>query len=484
MRFSSAAVRATNSAMHERPGCVSRASVVALAAVLVGACNHANPGPTNLDGGGAMDASGADASTIADGSRRADVGSVSDSAIANDDAPTRNDAGPTGAGACDAPLPNLAGQLLVDGLSEPIFMTHPPDSDDLYIVQRRGQIRIFRDGALLPTDFLDISSTTGGYSATGGDERGLMSLAFHPNYAENGRFFVAFTPTTSSPRENVVAQGQRSASNADVADGRPETILSLTGDFANNHNGGMIAFGPDGYLYIATGDGGGGGDPNNWSQDRSSLFGKLLRIDVDSSSPYGIPRSNPFIGMPPIRDEIWAYGLRNPWRFSFDRETGDLWIGDVGQDAIEEIDFQPADSEGGENYGWDAFEGTRIRRGSGVSPLLPTGATHTEPIFEYSRDDFIPNAGVSVTGGYVYRGSAIPELVGAYVFADLQGDGPTAAFRLCDGVVESLRGFTALNALGRGIYSFAEGNDGELYIVYGGTPGRNDGRIYRIVAAP
>src|SRR5690606_7833833 len=209
-------------------------------------------------------------------------------------------------------------------------------------------------------------------------------------YASNGRFFVVFAPTDGRS-VNVVAEGSRSDGDPDRAEPALTTVIELTNDTRPNHNGGTIAFGPDGLLYVGTGDGGGSGDPDDNAQDLGSLYGKLLRLDVDGEAPYESPSDNPFVDVAGAKHEIWAYGLRNPFRFSFDRETGDLWIGDVGQGLWEEIDFQPASSAGGENYGWNAFEGTHAYAGGGP---LRAGATHVPPITEYSHDE-----GRSVGGG-------------------------------------------------------------------------------------
>ncbi|MCX7808881.1 MAG: PQQ-dependent sugar dehydrogenase, partial [Deltaproteobacteria bacterium] len=236
----------------------------------------------------------------------------------------------------------------------PVFLTHAPGRRDLFVVDANGLIWIVRSGSVLPEPFLDIQSRIGG-PLLGGDERGLLGLAFHPQFQENGRFFVAFTPRGGP---NIVAEGRRSVSNPDRAEPELTEILSIP-DFASNHNGGMIAFGPDGFLYIGTGDGGGAGDPRRTAQDPMSLLGKILRIDVDGSSdgrPYRIPPSNPFASRSDVLPEIWAFGLRNPWRFSFDRNTGAIYIGDVGQNAWEEIDYEPP-LTGGRNYGWSAYEG-------------------------------------------------------------------------------------------------------------------------------
>src|SRR5690349_11300457 len=245
------------------------------------------------------------------------------------------------------PVPVL--QPFVTGLINPVSITHAGDNR-LFITEQAGRIMIYDGTRLLPEPFLDIRNLV-----SSGNERGLLSLAFHPRYAQNGFFYVNYTNVSGN---TVVAR--YSVSPADPNRANPSSavlILGVNQPFAN-HNGGQMQFGPDGYLYIGLGDGGGGGDPGNRAQNLNDLLGKILRIDVDSGSPYAIPASNPFVGSTNVRGEIWSYGLRNPWRFSFDRETGDLWIADVGQGTWEEIDFQPATSIGGENYGWRRMEGS------------------------------------------------------------------------------------------------------------------------------
>jgi glucose/arabinose dehydrogenase len=309
--------------------------------------------------------------------------------------------------------PEIALETLLTGLAQPTSITHAGDPR-LFLTLQRGQIVVVEGGRLLSTAFLDVDSLT---SCCG--ERGLLGLAFHPRYAENGFFFVDYTDTAG---DTVIARYRVSGSNPNAADpGSGVTLLTIDQPFAN-HNGGQLAFGPDGYLYIGMGDGGSANDPMCNGQSDDALLGKILRIDVDANadaSPfYGIPPGNPFAAPGGARDEIWAKGLRNPWRFSFDRETGDLYIGDVGQGAREEIDFQPAGSHGGENYGWKVMEGT-LCGGGGTSGCPPGTATCnapglTRPVIEY------PHSGgdCSVTGGYVYRGRSFPQLVGTYLYGD------------------------------------------------------------------
>lgn len=296
-------------------------------------------------------------------------------------------------------------QTYLSGFSSPVDITNAGDgSNRLFVVERGGQIKIIKNNAVLPTPFLDIS----GFITSGG-EQGLLGMAFHPNYVSNGFFFVNYTDTNGDTR--IVRFGTNS-SNPDLADpSNREIILTVAQPFFN-HNAGDLAFGPDGYLYIPLGDGGSGGDPGNRSQNTMEMLGKMLRIDVDGALPYTVPASNPFVGNTAVLDEIWAIGLRNPWRISFDRSTGDLWIGDVGQSAWEEISFQPASSTGGENYGWRCYEGNQIYNNTGCGPM----SSYTFPVFDVGRSN--ATGAKSITGGFVYRGTQYPNLVGKYIFCD------------------------------------------------------------------
>jgi glucose/arabinose dehydrogenase len=309
-------------------------------------------------------------------------------------------------------------EFVTGGLTRPVTIRHAGDgSGRLFIVEQAGRIRIYdtNAGTLLPTPFLDIVALVD----DSGNEQGLLGLDFHPNFETNGYFYVNYTrdPPTGLDR-TVIARYEVSA-NPDVAEPASAfTLLEIAQDFSN-HNGGDIHFGPDGYLYIGMGDGGSGNDPNNRAQNLGQLLGKMLRIDVDGSAPaepndlcgliknYGIPADNPFQGGSGDCDEIWAFGVRNPWRWSFDRITDDLVIGDVGQNAIEEVDFQKAASSGGENYGWSCMEGNNA---TSNPACLPGGLV--APIFTYTH-----SFGCSITGGYVYRGP-ISALDGSYVVAD------------------------------------------------------------------
>jgi glucose/arabinose dehydrogenase len=354
-------------------------------------------------------------------------------------------------------------QLIADGLTQPVFITNAGDgSGRLFIIEKAGRILILKNGSLLSASFLDIRSIAN----STGSEQGLLALAFHPSYHTNGQFYTAYTDQNGSL---VLSRFTRSSVDPDLADPNSRTtLLTISHPTFQNHNGGTLAFGPDGYLYWSTGDGGGAGDPSNNAQKLNSLLGKILRLDVDSSSPYSIPASNPFFNNPDpsIRKEIWAYGLRNPWRFSFDRQTGDLYIGDVGQQAREEIDFEPSNDTGGRNYGWRVMEGSLCYQpDSGCDRC-----GKVLPIAEYDH-----SIGCSVTGGYVYRGSHYPQLQGYYFFGDF-----------CTGVLFSLRntppaGWTVVQVADTPYYisSFGEDENGELYLAdYVG------GSIYQIQYIP
>ncbi len=294
--------------------------------------------------------------------------------------------------------------LIADGFTQPLYVTGAGDgSGRLFVVEQPGTIWIVRNGQRLEKPFLDIVDQVGSQS----NEQGLLSIAFSPDYARDGQFFINYTDREGN---TVVARYQVTddPDQADVNSAR--TILTIEQPAAN-HNGGLLKFGPDGYLYIGTGDGGRGGDPWDNAQNRNVLLGKLLRIDVMNvagNQPYAIPADNPFIGEPDMRPEIWAWGLRNPWRFAFDRETDDLYIADVGQNRYEEVHFQPGDSAGGENYGWNIMEGATCYN---ASECDQTGLE--QPIIVYSHA-----LGCSITGGYVYRGHQFPQLDGIYFYGD------------------------------------------------------------------
>jgi glucose/arabinose dehydrogenase len=354
--------------------------------------------------------------------------------------------------------PAIELELFLDGLSNPVYLTHAGDgSDRLFVVEQPGTIRVYEQGALKAQPFLDIRDRV-----RFGGERGLLSVAFHPQYAENGRFFVNYT---RQPDGATVIAEYRVSDNPNTAERGSERVMLVIEQPFPNHNGGQLQFGPDGTLYIGMGDGGAAGDPLGHGQNLSTLLGALLRIDVDGREPYTLPTDNPFVGQAGARGEIWAYGLRNPWRFSFDRCTGRLFLADVGQDRWEEVDL----IEKGGNYGWNVMEGVHCFR--------PPIGCRTEglelPIAEYDH-----SLGCSITGGYVYRGTHILGLIGRYVFGDF-----------CSGRIWALRPLapdawradewrmdelldTPLN-----ISSFGEDEAGELYVL------DLNGAIYRFKTA-
>jgi len=352
-------------------------------------------------------------------------------------------------------------------LQLPVYATAPPGDPRLFIIEQRGVIRILINGQVKPTPFLDIDSLVVDPSQF--DERGLLGLAFHPDFPESAFIFVDYV---SNANKTVIARYPVSATNPDSVDARKARVILTIDQPYTNHKGGTLLFGPDRDLYIGMGDGGAGGDPENRAQDPSMLLGKMLRIDPIGGNPYRIPPDNPFLFDPAYRPELWAIGLRNPYRWSFDRQTGDLWIADVGQTAWEEIDFQPA-GVGGQNYGWRRLEGLACYDPStGCDP-----DTFDLPIHVYGHDGFT----CAITGGCVYRGSAMPAEQGAYFFADY-----------CSGQVWSLR-YDGVNATvtertaelgagaGNGKAPVAIGQDayGELYIVDRGVG--TDGEVWAIL---
>jgi len=354
--------------------------------------------------------------------------------------------------------PPLATQRVVGGLDQPVDLQAPPgDHARLFVVEQPGRIRIVRNGAVAAT-FLDIVGRVGS-----GGERGLLGLAFHPRYAENGRFFVNYTDRAGDTHVSEFRAQPPVSDSADPASERP--LLFVAQPFPN-HNGGGLAFGNDGKLYIALGDGGSGGDPLGNGQDLGTPLGKILRVDVDAGAPFAVPADNPFVSTPGAFPAVWAYGLRNPWRISFDRASGDLMIGDVGQGAFEEVDVGLASRHGGENYGWNVMEGNHCFD----PPAGCSSAGLTLPVVEYSHGD-----GCSITGGYVYRGCRMPGYQGTYFY----GDYCTAlvrSFRFQNGAAADQRDWTS--ALSRGvdaISSFGVDADGEIYIL------DHTGEIYRIV---
>jgi len=362
---------------------------------------------------------------------------------------------------------------VVSGLSQPVAVVDAGDgSGRLFIIEQGGRIRVYETGSgtLKATPFLDISSRVDSER----NEQGLLGLAFHPDYAGNGYFYVNYTRDNSPAKDHtVIARFSVSAGNADIADDTSESKLMEIEQDAHNHNGGDLHFGQDGYLYIAMGDGGGSDDQYGHAQDTSSLKGKILRIDVDSEpgvqdvlcgqiQNYGIPADNPFVTKNGC-DEVWSYGLRNPWRFSFDRDTGDMLIGDVGQRLWEEINHEPANTPG-INYGWSCREGAHNFSGGNACV-----SAHIEPILEYSHS----SGGCSVTGGYVYRGT-VKAFQGYYFYGDYCSDQVWLAKNAGDDWLASE--WTGAAGILASISSFGEDQNGELYIA-----DRNAGKVYRIL---
>jgi glucose/arabinose dehydrogenase len=364
---------------------------------------------------------------------------------------------------------SLATELVAEGFTMPVHLATPPhDVNRLFVVEQAGAIKIIKSGRTLPRPFLDIRDRV-----RSGGERGLLSIAFHPDYASNRRFFVYYTEATG---DLVIAEFASSATDPDAADhGSERRLLVIPHRKYGNHNGGQLVFGPDRYLYIGTGDGGSGGDPDNNAQTKRSLLGKLLRIDVDrqeGGKPYGIPSSNPFINDRNAAPEVWAYGLRNPWRFSFDRATGDLYIADVGQNAWEEVNVQPASSPGGKNYGWRYMEGAHCYDPPEGCPTRGL----TLPVFEYPQTP----GGSSLTGGFVYRGCRMPDLNGSYFFSDYV-KGFSGSFVLANGRATKIRDITHELTPPqphqiKHLSSYGEDAQGELYLVE-----HMQGAIFRLI---
>ncbi len=347
-------------------------------------------------------------------------------------------------------------QSFATGFTGAVGIEHAGD-ERLFVVQQgspsvASRIRIVNpDGTIKPTDFLTLTGAT----VAAGGERGLLGLAFHPNYAQNGYFYINYT--RASDGATVIARYSVS-SDPDVADASSGTVLMVISQPYSNHNGGSLRFGPDGYLYIGMGDGGSGNDPQNLAQNINSNLGKMLRIDVNSGSPYGIPADNPYVGVAG-NDEIWAVGLRNPWKWSFDRETGDLWIADVGQNQIEEINKVTGNGGPGVNYGWRCYEGNNS---TGLGACTVPGP-YTFPVAFYTH-----SLGCSITGGYVYRGSTYPNFVGKYFFTDYCTD-------IIGMVDQSFNVTYSANMPGNNFFvSFGEDVNGELYVSSGSV-------IYRVI---
>ena len=341
-----------------------------------------------------------------------------------------------------AAAPVIALQPFVSGLTSPVDLQPSRDGTGrLFVVEQGGIIRVIKAGKLLATPFLNLTNIV-----HSGGEEGLLGLAFHPAYKTNGRFFVNYTRVVSGQHQTIIAEYHVSSTNKDVADPTGAILLKVNQPF-DNHKGGQLVFGPDGYLYIGLGDGGDQGDPLKNGQKLSTLLGKMLRIDVDSGAPYKIPPTNPFIGRTGVKPEIWAYGFRNPWRFSFDLQSKKLYIGDVGQDAYEEIDIGTI----GGNFGWNVMEGAHC---------YPIGSTCNQsgkilPIAEVPH----PEA-EAIIGGFVYRSTVIPGLSGYYVFGDFI-TGTIWGLKQVSGTWQR----TTLLSTGRGISAFGRDASGTLYVI-------------------
>ena len=383
------------------------------------------------------------------------------------------------------PFALLAGQvklssvLVADGFKKPLFITsYPSDANLLYVVEQAGLIMIIQNGEKLIRPFLDLKKQVVNPNRPG-DERGLLGFAFHPNHEKNGKFYINYINN-----DGFTVVSEFNVKNKKRADHSSERILFDLKQPYSNHNGGHMAFGPDGFLYISIGDGGKAGDPNNAGQDLNTLFGKIIRIDVNQT-PYGIPKSNPYYGHEDKRGEIWAWGLRNVWRFSFDRENGDIFYGDVGQNKWEEINYESANSPGGVNYGWRIMEAKHC-----FNPKEDCNENGlTQPILEYPNDanymrtltgmDQPEVDGCSVTGGYVYRGKQIKGLEGFYLFGDYCS-GNIWSFKEENGKAIEFKNRTEEINLANGEYtnyisSFGEDSDGELYII------DYNGSVYKLI---
>jgi glucose/arabinose dehydrogenase len=340
------------------------------------------------------------------------------------------------------------------GLSSPLYLTAPAGDGRLFVVEQEGRIRIIKNGVPLRQPFLDITARV-----SSGGERGLLSIAFHPRYATNGYVYASYTDLAGDTR---IERYSVTLTNPDVADPASALlVLAVTQPYAN-HNGGLVLFGPDGMFYVGLGDGGNAGDPQNNGQSSATLLGKLLRLDVDAATPYAIPAGNPFIGRTGARGEIWALGLRNPWRFAFDRVTGLLYVADVGQHRWEEIHVVAANRPG-VNYGWRILEGNECY----AATTCDTQGLE-RPVVEYSHDE-----GCSITGGSTYRGSRIPGIVGHYFYSDYCG-GFLRSFRYENGQAVDRRTWN-VGALGS-VLSFGEDATGEMYVLSA------NGRVYRLEA--
>ncbi|MDP6878674.1 MAG: PQQ-dependent sugar dehydrogenase [Candidatus Marinimicrobia bacterium] len=376
---------------------------------------------------------------------------------------------------------SLSSELVSDGFKKPVFViSYPTDASILYVVEQAGKIIVLDSGQKKSKPFFNINKRVVNPFRPG-DERGLLGFAFHPDYENNKKFYINYIDNDGHTIvSEFIAQSKYKA------DHNSERVLLKLEQPYGNHNGGHIEFGKDGYLYIAIGDGGAAGDPLDSGQDLTSLFGKVIRIDINGS-PYSIPKSNPFYGIKNAREEIWAWGLRNVWRFSFDKKTGDIYYGDVGQNKWEEVNFEPASSSGGNNYGWRHMEASycfepkeNCKRDGMVLPIIeyPNDAYH--PAFALGRKNQLDVEGCSVTGGYVYRGKKLKGFEGVYFFGDYCS-GNIWSFKVKDGKAAEFKNRTDEINIADGeftnyISSFGQDADGEIYIV------DYNGAVYKIIA--
>lgn len=424
--------------------------LVSLAIMLLAACQteSSEPPPTAASTTAAAQPTATTAPTLASTAETP----AESTAVPTAAAPTETPLPPEPTAAAAQPVSSFQLQLIADGFLRPLYLTHAGD-ERLFVLDQIGLISIIQGGQQLGTPFLDITDRVNSRA----NEQGLLGLAFHPNYAANGYFYVHYSGANG---ETTISRFQVTA-DPNTADASSEKILLTVAQPYGNHNGGQILFGPDGYLYIGLGDGGSQNDPQNNAQNPNALLGKILRIDVDGGDPYAIPGDNPFVNDPNYRPEVWAMGLRNPWRFSFDRATNDLYIADVGQNAWEEVNFQPAGTSG-LNYGWRQFEGNNCYQDNCVLQ------NHTPPIFEYNHS----GGHCSVTGGYVYRGQASPVLTGNYFVADYCSGIMWRLFRNADGTWNN----DQIGQTGFLVSSFGEDVNGEIYVV-----SQSEGAVYLLV---
>jgi glucose/arabinose dehydrogenase len=387
----------------------------------------------------------------------------SDPVVVDSPGPVLSPPPPAPGASADLAALEISFEPIADGFSQPLLILGAGDgSGRLFVAEKGGALKVIRNGEVDPELFLDLTDAVSTES-----ERGLLGVAFPEGFAEHGRFYISYTDASgSSVISRFMAEDER-------VDRSSETKLLRTPQPYANHNGGHIAFGPDGYLYVGLGDGGSGGDPMGNGQNLFTLLGTILRLDVGEApgvstesdgSGYTIPADNPFADGEEGLPEIWSYGLRNPWRFSFDRETGDMWIGDVGQNAVEEINFQPAESGGGENWGWNLFEGT--------SPYpAERRVTENQDDFSWPIIEYRHPTGRSITGGYVYRGPVFPQMVGVYLYGDYVSGRVWGLVRSAEGTKNR-----ELAETGMQVVSFGEDDEGELYLVdFSGT-------VYRVIA--